>query len=133
MFKIKSVVLCDDVRIENNGKYLLLGVYTGGVVFGAPEPLILPSFRAFITAFTDLQVIEGEVRVRAESGDASLLTTNIRMERSGVNNSDVTRLDISIPIGPIQFTSIGKYLVEYNFGGKQWNLIDEFEVIVAVN
>lgn len=102
-------------------------------MFGAPEPLILPSFRAFITAFTDLQVIEGEVRVRAESSDASLLTTNIRMERSGVDNSDVTRLDISIPIGPIQFASIGKYLVEYNFGDKQWNLIDEFEVIVAVN
>ncbi len=28
---VKSVIICDDVRIENNGKAILIGIYTGTI------------------------------------------------------------------------------------------------------
>jgi hypothetical protein len=31
-FKVAAVVLCDDIRVEQNNKYILIGVYNGTVV-----------------------------------------------------------------------------------------------------
>jgi len=41
-FDVETVVLCDDIRQEGNGKYLLIGVYGGNVVLrGFPTDLQL--------------------------------------------------------------------------------------------
>lgn len=41
-FKCHSVILCDDVRIEDSGKHLLIGVYTNGIsVASFPANLLL--------------------------------------------------------------------------------------------
>lgn len=34
---ITNAILCDDIREENNGKHLLIGVYSGDVIVNAPE------------------------------------------------------------------------------------------------
>src|SRR2546426_965311 len=40
--KIKNAVVCDDIRREDNGKELLIGVYSGGIVVPQfPAPLVL--------------------------------------------------------------------------------------------
>lgn len=33
--KIDAAVICEDVRMEANGKYMLLGVYTGNIIVAA--------------------------------------------------------------------------------------------------
>lgn len=40
---IKSVVVCDDIRTEDNNKKLLIGVYTGAVIVN-DIPAVLGSF-----------------------------------------------------------------------------------------
>jgi hypothetical protein len=33
-FRVASVVVCDDIRVEQNNKFILIGVYTGNIVVG---------------------------------------------------------------------------------------------------
>ena len=33
MTKIRSIMLCDEIRREDNGKELIIGVYSGGIRF----------------------------------------------------------------------------------------------------
>lgn len=37
-------IFCDDVRTEDNGKHIYLGIYEGGINVVGPAPVILPSF-----------------------------------------------------------------------------------------
>lgn len=40
--------MCDDIRIENNGKYLLVGVYSGTIRVRKPLPVTLPMLSFWI-------------------------------------------------------------------------------------
>lgn len=40
---VRAAVLCDDVRVENNGKAILIGVYSGDVAVPA-TPFLLPFY-----------------------------------------------------------------------------------------
>ena len=44
-----SVLFCDDIRQENNGKAIYIGIYTNGMLLGVPPPAALPSFAIAIT------------------------------------------------------------------------------------
>lgn len=39
-----TAIFCDDVRIENTGKHLYLGVYLGQMVISPSFPAMLPTF-----------------------------------------------------------------------------------------
>ena len=45
--RVRSWLLCDDIRIESNGKHLFIGVYSGIIKLRRPLPVALPmlSFR----------------------------------------------------------------------------------------
>jgi hypothetical protein len=42
-YRIRSVILCDDVRREANGKEILIGVYNDTIIFSS-FPAVLPQF-----------------------------------------------------------------------------------------
>ena len=48
---------CDDIRFENNGKRLFIGVYSGTMFVSAPFPITLPSL-AFNVAYIDESGVE---------------------------------------------------------------------------
>jgi hypothetical protein len=42
LITVKHVVVCDDIRREDNGKEILIGVYSGGIIVPQfPVPLAL--------------------------------------------------------------------------------------------
>jgi hypothetical protein len=41
-------IFCDDIRQEDNGKLLYIGVYTGDMTFSGPPPGLLTTFCAFV-------------------------------------------------------------------------------------
>ena len=56
----KYIVLCDEIRVENNGKLMLLGVYTPDM--SVPQlPFVIPSLTFFIALESDRP---GNVQVR---------------------------------------------------------------------
>ena len=40
-FKVISIVICDDIRREQNKKHILIGVYSGTIIVGE-LPAVLP-------------------------------------------------------------------------------------------
>jgi hypothetical protein len=42
-------IFCDDIRKEDNGKLIFIGVYLGEMIFPDPPPFYLPTFTAFVT------------------------------------------------------------------------------------
>ena len=41
-FKVRYGIVCDDLRIEDNGKQILIGIYNGGIVLNSfPAPTML--------------------------------------------------------------------------------------------
>ena len=41
-------IFCDEIRQENNGKLIYIGVYTGEMLFYGPPPGVLPTFTAMV-------------------------------------------------------------------------------------
>lgn len=41
-YQVKSIIVCDDVRREDNGKEILIGVYTDTIVTVKEPPIVLP-------------------------------------------------------------------------------------------
>lgn len=52
MVKEKYTIICDEVRQENNGKFIIIGVYNGNITI--PQiPFMLPSLTFFQTLESD--------------------------------------------------------------------------------
>jgi hypothetical protein len=43
-YSVVSVILCDDVRREDNGKEILIGIYVGNMIVDTDVPALLPTF-----------------------------------------------------------------------------------------
>jgi hypothetical protein len=43
-FKVRDVLVCDDIRTEDNGKQILIGVYTGNILLNEFPASLLLSF-----------------------------------------------------------------------------------------
>jgi hypothetical protein len=91
-FEILGAILCDDVRREDNGKDIIIGVYSGGIIINElPAPLALKvwiQLRHSGAGQTKLRVeinLEGEnlagvemmMGTQAEVGAGSLFTPTV--------------------------------------------------------
>jgi hypothetical protein len=65
LLKIRSALLCDLIRTEDTGKQILIGVYTGSVIFKAQPGMLLPSF--WIEFIPPSQNASFEVEIKIEA------------------------------------------------------------------
>jgi hypothetical protein len=97
-FKIRSVNICDDVRTEQSGKAILIGVYNGVITF-SKMPVRLHRLFVRVEYVGDLP-LQHEIltRIRA-SGKKEMIEMrgNVTTDRSG------EPIAISVPFGPIEF------------------------------
>lgn len=83
--KINNVLICDDVRVENNGKHIFIGVYTGDILFESLPAIFSPIFWVEIEPGVTNQRIDMEVKFDApgmEKPRISLHSMDIEEERS---------------------------------------------------
>lgn len=81
-FSVETALICDEARIEANGKYFLIGVYTGDVVVAStPVDLLLTGFLILNapTAFTT----ELNIRAAINGTKVSQLQGTISAETGG--------------------------------------------------
>lgn len=93
-FKVKNAVLCEDIRTENNGKQLLIGVYLNDIRLSVPSAKISLAFWLQLAGFE-----EGETE----------LNFRVRLDRKTLGDGhvklSVTEPDesVTVPIRPQAF------------------------------
>lgn len=122
----KYIVLCDEVRIENNGKLMLLGMYTPDMT--VPQlPFSIPSLTFFIALESDRP---GNVQVRfaiqlLDSGQ----TLAEGMGAAGFPKPGIGVMPIQLRNFPIQ--TAGTYVFSLTFEGQRDPITHSFNVILA--
>jgi len=107
----RYILMCDDVRREDNGKFLLIGLYTPGIVT-AQIPVVLPT----LTFFCELEcsrpgTFRLTFRLRHEEGNQTLVEG-----MAPVNVADPTQpVIMPVKMGPIQINSPGGYTFSLEF------------------
>ena len=121
-FDVLSAVLCDDVRQENNGKYILIGVYVHSVV--------VTDFPANISLTVWIEIkpnevgeFPGEIRVTKEDqsvllrGEAKITTNNLEPTTAMFNGM------------PLEFQGGGDYFFQWKIGDDdEWQTVKDFTV-----
>lgn len=104
--------MCDDIRIENNGKYLLIGVYSGTIKTRKPLPVTLSTLSFWIQI--DLRRLDyGDYDVRLidprgrEAAHVRRPARFARVDEPGV---------VMCLTGPLTLFSYGIYRVEFGLG-----------------
>jgi hypothetical protein len=123
----KYTLMCDDIRQENNGKFIIIGLYTPNIV--VPQvPFVLPTLAFF-------QMVECDrpgaftVRMRLEHMDSGkklvegMGMMNIERPGPGVN---------AVKFGGVQFPGIGGYQYVVKIEDEREPLIFNFDVVIGV-
>jgi len=123
----KYIVLCDEVRQENNGKYLLLGVYSPDIAVGQ-----LPAVLSVLTFFVVLQ------EDRPDNHQFRLSVSHLesgQVVAQGMGGFQTARpgmVALPIRISPIQFTSAGPYTFSLHFDNVRDPLTFSFSVLLNI-
>jgi hypothetical protein len=111
-FKVRSWMICDDVRIENNGKYILVGVYSGAIRLRKPPPITIPT----LTLWLQLDL------TRTDYGDYELRLLDPRKEAAARfrGRAQFKRMDepavLIWSVGPMKVPDYGIYRLEFGMG-----------------
>lgn len=121
----KYTLLCDEIRQENNGKFLILGLYTPDIAVPA-IPFALP----FLSFFTYLETDAPgtwDITFRLTHGTSLLAGGSGKMVvgKAGV-------VAIPLRLGPLQLPSAGEYTFTLEIVGMAEPIISTFQVLLNV-
>jgi len=124
-FKVPTVVMCDDIRMEHNNKFILVGVYNGTLLVGG--------FPAQIPLCWWLQLIiqqpsKFEVELQLVKDDSSTLL------RAMVGFDAVTPGWAAMPLPKVelQLQGPGKVRLQLKLkSDSEWETVHEFEVALG--
>lgn len=103
-----STIFCDDIRKEANGKFILIGMYTGGMTFSVPPPQVI-SLALLMTYVEPRDYSEEEIRFEVCLSTASEPLVRATVMPSGsrpdvVGDDEENRLAIMAPVQVPPFT-----------------------------
>ncbi len=124
-FKVGAVVTCDDIRIEQNNKFILIGVYNGTIV--------VPAFPAVLGLCWWIQIFpeklgrsDLEIRIIKDDG-AVLLRAAL-----GIDLSVEEWSAIALPQTPLQLQGAGHTKLQMKEKNEtDWTTVVTFEVKVG--
>ena len=117
--KILSSVVCEDIRQENNGKQILIGVYNSVLVQQFPVVLSL----AFWIQYLPTQTGKFKSGLRVVSGDTTFLDINADIEIPAIELSSFNIVGI-----PFALQTETTLKVELKQPSGQWEFVREFSV-----
>jgi len=108
-FKVRSWVVCDDVRFEGNGKHILVGVYPGVIRLPKPPPVQVSRLCFWLQLeLTKVDYSEYELRI---VGPREELVTRFRGEAKFKRTNEPATLICSA--GPLTIPDYGIYRVKF--------------------
>lgn len=119
---IDYILVCDDIRQENNGKQILIGVYKGAIIVPEfPARLLL----ALLLRGTANQTGSFPFEMRFVFDGGSVLTTG--SGNINVRNANEL-LSVAIQQIPIEFKDVGKFKLQMREPGARWKTVQETEI-----
>lgn len=118
---VHTILLCDDIRKEFNGKDILIGVYSDGIIVGA-YPQILPMSVWCLLQPKKTGNYECELRVQAPSGNPPL-TVNFGLQ---ADNTQLTTL--AVQGMPVHLERDGKLTISFRAKGGDWKEVRTYSV-----
>lgn len=121
--KIASAIICDDIRVENTGKYLLIGVYVSNVLV-RDFPSRLP-----LTFWTEVEPAKtgefsAEMRVINVDDSSVLMNGQINFKFAKVATSA-----IAVPRISVEFQKPGSFEFQWKLDGTaDWLAVKRFIV-----
>jgi hypothetical protein len=125
VFNIESVIFCDDIRPEINGKYALLGAYAPDLTINQVPSAIACAF--FVVGTPSKKgPFEGEFRVLDPAG-TEVIKGNLAGNFLEANKT-------SIPVGafPLKIEREGLFVFEWKFGNARWSKIGDLRIRLQV-
>lgn len=112
-YKVRSLIICDDVRPEASGKEVLVGAYSGVVVSNMGFPLYMPSLYFRLEVEMEKAQYEGTtLRVLDPQGKQLLISSgNMTFARTDEPAS------IAVGFSGVIFHQPGNYTVEFALEG----------------
>ena len=110
-----NAILCDDHRREDNGKVILIGIYTGDIVVSnIPANILLRVWLNFRTEGTGGE----DISVRIVDGESGLLT-GIDGRIDNVSGEE-DYISLVTPKLPLSFDEEGTIVVQWKSGESDW-------------
>ena len=121
-FKIEAAVVCDDLRVENTGKHILIGVYVGVIgLLSLPTQLTLTWW--IETAPPSADKIDGQMKI-VHSDGAVLAQGNFSIVVEPDKASIITLQKV-----PVQIQSFGEIALMFKIGSDDWVPIRKIKVV----
>ncbi|MFN3623681.1 MAG: hypothetical protein ACK4TP_06410 [Hyphomicrobium sp.] len=119
---VKSVVLCDDIRQEKSGKFILIGAYLGTMLVSSLPARLKLSW--WILA-TPAKKGKETIRVRLMSdGSGPIFTGELELSVGSLEE-----IAIVLPPIPVELKKEGAFMLEWQFEGtKRWQELMRFNV-----
>ena len=124
---LKYIVLCDEVRQENNGKLILLGVYLPDIA--VPQvPIVLPVLTFFVVLETD-RVSQHQFRLNLQHLESG---QTVASGMGGFQNQRPGMVTLPVRIGPVPFTGAGAYTFSLHIDNEREPITHSFNVLLNV-
>lgn len=118
-----NALVCDDVRIENNGKHIIIGVYTGDIIVSGFPFFLTPCFWVSLPATPPGQYT---VSIRY-SYDGKIIDT-FKAQFDVKNTGGVA---FATPKVILQGESAADFVVEVSTDAKSWREIQRKKVLMG--
>ena len=112
--KVSNAILCDHVRVEDNGKHILIGVYAGDIVLHSFPGAFAPTF--WLQFATEAANEELDLELRIDGPDGVNPTTAKLMARSGEDRGAL----VIANAGPFLYQAPGKITCQVRQKGGRW-------------
>ncbi len=125
----KQLVLCDDIRVENTGKFLIVGAYPEGIVVGfTPSNITIALWILIQVEANTGEDVVIEIEIRGSKKEQRLLLPGLVINEA--NYKKVTPLVITqIPLHIEEAGNVEIALRQQ--GKKKWDVIKTFPIELA--
>ena len=122
--RVAAALVCDDVRIEDTGKHILIGVYTGGVRLKEAPVQLRMAFWILFEHDAETAEFETEFRLEVpETKPSPVLHASI-FPQSQISSAVIFNVP-GVPLG-----EPGELRLMFRETGKRWKAIIKKEIIV---
>jgi hypothetical protein len=128
MIAVNYALICDLVRREDSGKFILVGVYTGGIRFLKDGPTQLPALYAFVSLTTALLHLEISFRIIRDGEETPVSQTDAVLERVGDLEAE-GEIILPVPFSNLHF-EIGKHRLEFRHKEGDWEHVLNLDISV---
>lgn len=127
--RLVDVIVCDDLRQETSGKYVVVGMYTGPIMLGS-FPALLPKL-VLMTKWqaTEDHPLVGDVKLQSPNGSLIGQGRFDLSPRSGGDLVTTAPLIANIQLVPFSVDELGLYSLHFRPPhGRRWRKVFQFEV-----